>query len=190
MRVKDENKRLAIYHAAMEIVNSNGLANTSMSKIARTAGVSASTIYVYFENKEDMLNKLYLMVKEESSAELFRGFSEDIGVKEGLALYMGNLFSYMQAHPVKFSFQEQFINSPSISPETKEKGLECYAPLYRLFMKGLEQKLVKDYPPVLIGTYIYAPIMRLVKIHLDGELYVDDDILKKAIEMAWKAVSV
>ncbi|MDB4867155.1 MAG: TetR family transcriptional regulator [Cohnella sp.] len=38
-----------------------------MSKIAKKAGVSASTIYVYFENKEDMLNKLYLSIKKKMS---------------------------------------------------------------------------------------------------------------------------
>ena len=71
MRHKDENKRLSIYNAAMEVVNTSGVEKASMSKIANAAGVSASTIYVYFENKSDMINKLYLMVKEELGTSLF-----------------------------------------------------------------------------------------------------------------------
>ncbi|MEY2194631.1 TetR/AcrR family transcriptional regulator [Neobacillus sp. BF23-41] len=44
-----------------------------MSKIAEKSNVSSSTIYVYFENKEDMLNKLYLTFKKKMSQRIFKG---------------------------------------------------------------------------------------------------------------------
>ena len=34
-----------------------GFANISMSKIAKATGLSAATLYVYYENKEDMHNQ-------------------------------------------------------------------------------------------------------------------------------------
>ncbi|WP_094092917.1 TetR/AcrR family transcriptional regulator [Paenibacillus physcomitrellae] len=40
-------------------MNEIGFAETSISKIAKKAGVSAATIYIYYENKEDMLSKIY-----------------------------------------------------------------------------------------------------------------------------------
>ncbi|MCF7522867.1 TetR/AcrR family transcriptional regulator [Levilactobacillus brevis] len=36
----------------------------SMSKIAKASGISSSTIYVYFTDKEDVLKQVYLAKKE------------------------------------------------------------------------------------------------------------------------------
>ena len=190
MRPKDENKRIAIYHAAMEIINSDGLANVSMSKIAKAAGVSSSTIYVYFENKEDMLNKLYLMATEEASATFYQEFTENMEVKAGLASFMRKFFIYMKAHPVKFSFIEQFFYSPNIRLETIETGHTYYEPLIELFVRGVQQKIIKDYPLQLIRAFTFAPIMGLVRYHHNQELDVNEDMLERAIEMAWRAVKV
>ncbi len=62
MRHKDDNKHQAICDAAIGLITANGFADTSISKIAKVANVSPATIYVYFENKEDLLNKVYLFV--------------------------------------------------------------------------------------------------------------------------------
>ncbi|MEP7039456.1 MAG: helix-turn-helix domain-containing protein, partial [Acidobacteriota bacterium] len=70
MRVKDDKKLQAICDAAIELITANGFADTSMSKIAKAAQVSPATIYVYFENKETLLNEIYLLVKQEMCAEL------------------------------------------------------------------------------------------------------------------------
>ena len=59
MRHKDDSKRVAISNAAIELITTIGFAETSMSKIAKAAKVSPATIYVYFENKEDILISLF-----------------------------------------------------------------------------------------------------------------------------------
>ncbi|MFN0223999.1 TetR/AcrR family transcriptional regulator [Paenibacillus sp. KR2-11] len=48
-----------MFKATIQLLNEIGFSDISMSKIAKRAHVSPSTIYVYFENKEDMLSKLY-----------------------------------------------------------------------------------------------------------------------------------
>ena len=188
MRTKDENKRIAIYHAAMEIITANGLAKTSMSKIAKAAGVSSSTIYVYFENKEDMLNKLYLMAKEELSASMFQGGHEHIEVKAGLELFLRNYINYSLSFPVKFSFQEQFYGSPNISPETRKKTHVYYAPLFELLDRGIQQGIIKDCSHELIGAFTFAPVIFIVRAHHNNELEASAELVEKAIEMAWQAI--
>lgn len=63
MRMKDDNKKNAITKAVISLSNEIGFSNVSMSKIAKRAGVSSSTLYVYYENKDDMFNKVYADVK-------------------------------------------------------------------------------------------------------------------------------
>ena len=49
MRMKDENKKAAITKAIIGLINEIGFANISMSKIAKATGLSAATLYVYYE---------------------------------------------------------------------------------------------------------------------------------------------
>ena len=64
MRMKDENKKTAITKTIVRLINEIGFANISMSKIAKAAGMSAATLYVYYDNKEDMFRKVYMDVKK------------------------------------------------------------------------------------------------------------------------------
>lgn len=54
----------------------------------RLPGRSSSTIQVYYRNKEDMLNKLYLMMKKESGAVVLKGNGKHHSVKEVLGMFM------------------------------------------------------------------------------------------------------
>ena len=188
MRAKDEKKRQAIYKAALEHITEHGLAHTSIAKIAKQANVSPATIYVYFENKQDMLDKLYLKLKEDSTAVLFEGITEDLDVREGLAIYMRNLFAYMLANPLQFLFLQQFYHSPNISEEYRAAGESLYKPMLELYYQGVEAKMIKDYPIELMSAFIKEPIFSLVKAHHNNELKVNQSILEKAIEMTWMAV--
>lgn len=54
-RILDNNRRKAILKAAQEVFSLKGLADASISEIAKKAGVLNSVIYQYFKNKEDLL---------------------------------------------------------------------------------------------------------------------------------------
>ena len=73
MRHKDEKKEQAVVAAAITLINERGFSEVSIAKIAKEAGVSPATIYIYYENKEDMLNKIYISLKTEMSEALLRG---------------------------------------------------------------------------------------------------------------------
>lgn len=49
----------AIIEAAVRVIAENGYHNSQVAKIAREAGVADGTIYLYFENKEDILISLF-----------------------------------------------------------------------------------------------------------------------------------
>ena len=52
-------KRDAIIEAAIVEIATRGYHNTSVSRIARRAGVADGTIYLYFQNKEDILISIF-----------------------------------------------------------------------------------------------------------------------------------
>ena len=59
MRFKDEDKRQRIKDALVRLILRDGIDGVSVSKIAREAGVSPATIYVYYDSKEEMLAEVF-----------------------------------------------------------------------------------------------------------------------------------
>lgn len=59
MKNKDENKNNLILDAAAKLVLEQGLFGLSIAKVAKLVNISQSNIYIYFENKDDLLKKLY-----------------------------------------------------------------------------------------------------------------------------------
>ena len=60
-RPRSEDKRDAILTAASELVATQGL-GAATAKIAKQAGVAEGTLFIYFANKDDLLNQLYLEI--------------------------------------------------------------------------------------------------------------------------------
>lgn len=52
-------KYKVIIEAAIKVIADNGYHGSQVSKIAREAGVAEGTIYLYFENKEDILISIF-----------------------------------------------------------------------------------------------------------------------------------
>ena len=64
MRTRDQAKYDAIVKSSIQLINTIGFDGISISKIAKKAKVSPATIYIYFENKEDLFTKLYIDIRE------------------------------------------------------------------------------------------------------------------------------
>ena len=58
-RPLSEDKRTAILEAATEAVAMLGV-SVPTAKIAKGAGVAEGTLFTYFANKDELLNRLYL----------------------------------------------------------------------------------------------------------------------------------
>ena len=96
-----------------------------MSKIAKAAGMSAATLYVYYDNKEDMFRKVYMDVKKHMTEKCSRDIDPEGGVEEAVRKLCGNLLDYMQEYTDEFLFIEQACNSPMTTDEMLET-LEQY----------------------------------------------------------------
>jgi AcrR family transcriptional regulator len=59
------DKRQAILHAARELFARHGYDDTTIAQIAQAAGVAVGTVYLYFENKHDILVDVCLALNAE-----------------------------------------------------------------------------------------------------------------------------
>lgn len=188
MRHKDDNKHQAICDAAIGLITANGFADTSISKIAKVANVSPATIYVYFENKEDLLNKVYLFVKQEMSIKLLQGVKQSLSVEQAFKCIWDNFYQYAVENPVRFAFTEQFANSPLVEG-CRNESMNYFKPLLVLFERGKEDKIFKDISLEIFLAFTFVPLTGLIKEQFSNKIILDQKTLQIAFEIAWDAVT-
>ncbi|UPK69983.1 TetR/AcrR family transcriptional regulator [Chitinophaga filiformis] len=169
MRVKDENKELTIREKAIEMIVKEGFDGLSMQKLAKEANISASTIYIYFKNREDLLNQLYLSVWEKFERDALTGFSADMSFEEGLWLQWKNRFKNICQNPLEYQFSEQFRNSPLINHKDIKPSV------FRKVMNDFVDNAVKkgelvDVPAEQYWAVAYGPFYTLVKFHFENTM--------------------
>ncbi len=186
MRIKDDNKKDAIFEATIELLNEIGFANISMSKIGKRAGVSASTLYVYFENKEDMLKKVYLDVKKKLFTAMFHGIQEVTPTRLAVELLVRNVLTFVPENKQYFLFLEQFSNSPLVGNMDDLNLL--FQPLSNVFEQGIRQGELKPVDVDLLMTYLSHSIVQVAKVYLKRNIHLTEADIQKIIQISWDAV--
>ena len=123
MRIKDGNKQQRIKEAMVSLILREGIDGTSVSKIAKEAGVSPATIYVYYNSKEEMLAEVF---REYSSAPyryLMQRVSADMDGNTLIETIVRGCYSFSREHEEIFSFVEQCSRCPTLSESVSEE--EC-----------------------------------------------------------------
>jgi AcrR family transcriptional regulator len=64
-RPRSDERRIGILEAATRVIASKGLGAAATAAIAKGAGVSNGSLFVYFESKATLLNELYVQLKTE-----------------------------------------------------------------------------------------------------------------------------
>ena len=81
MRTRDDEKQAALFEATVKLVNEIGFVASSVSKIANEAKVSPATIYVYHQNKEDLLVSTYVEIKLNLSRAILADFDDTLPIR-------------------------------------------------------------------------------------------------------------
>jgi len=161
-----------------------------MTLLAKKADVGMGTIYRYFKNKEEVINELYKELKGEINSAIRQNLSsKETPVREQFISIFGSLLRFYIQHPQKFRFLEQYSYSPFISCSTrKEVSSVCIEPLISFFEYGMKCQVIKDLPTELIFAMASGPVICLAKMHLAGEINLDDEMIRSAIETSWDAL--
>lgn len=99
-----------IASAAQVLFMEKGIEATSMDEIAKAAGYSKATLYVYFENKEEIIGVLVLESMKKLSDYLSAGLEQEKTIKEKYKLLCYGLVHYQEEFPFYFKIALDKIN--------------------------------------------------------------------------------
>src|SRR6187551_3516570 len=112
MRTRDENKAQAIREKAIEMIVKEGFDGLSMQKLAKAAGVSPATLYIYYKDRDDLILQLWEHEMTKMTEATMKDFHPDMSFEEGLKTQWMNRARFFLANPMSMHFMEQIKYSP------------------------------------------------------------------------------
>ena len=172
----------------MSLINEIGFANISMSKIAKATGISASTLYVYYASKEDMLRKIYLETKRRMIEECNRDLEPGEALEQSVGKICKNLLRYMREYTDEFLFIEQACNSPLVTDEMIEALGQYNKTAVEIFQRGIDEGILKQASPALLISFCYYPIQQIFKEWRKDQSMLPNVDFDLVFQMCWDAI--
>lgn len=194
MRTRDENKEQAIRDKAIEIVVKDGLDGLSMQKLAKAAGVSPATIYIYYKDREDLIIQLGLEASTALLSSSLKGFNPDMPFEEGLKIQWRNRADYFLKNPMQVEFIEQLRYSP-VYPKVMNSLITTFGEIMGKFVNNaIKRKELVTLPFEVYWSVAFAPLYQLIKFHTQGKSYANrtfvmtDKVMMQTLQLVLKAL--
>jgi TetR/AcrR family transcriptional regulator, repressor of fatR-cypB operon len=187
-RPRDEGKIEVIYEATLKIVLETGFNGLKMADVAKAAKLATGTLYIYFKNKEVLINELYYHLKKKKTLKMLEVFDAKDSFPVTFKKLWMNYLNISLAEPERMQFIEQYTHTSYLTKKTKQQGDQLVKPLEDFLLSGMKQGLVKKLPVQLLLSQLMGPINESVKLHYDQTLKINTTLKEELFLMAWNSI--
>ncbi|MEZ3478432.1 MAG: TetR/AcrR family transcriptional regulator [Lachnospiraceae bacterium] len=176
--------REKIVSAASVLFMEKGIAQTSMDDIAKAAGYSKATLYVYFENKEEIVGILVLNSMKKLDDSICAALMQHKTTKERYDGICRGLVQYQEEFPLYFKMVLDKINvdpeREDVLPEEKETyqiGEEINEKIKHFLVSGIEQgDLREDLALMPVIFNFWGMLSGIIQLAANKEEYIEQSM--------------
>ena len=196
MRPKNLEKEEAIRTIALQIIADEGLENLTMQKLAKAANISPRTIYIKYENKEDLLVKLFIEeVLGAYEKALLENFNEEMSFADGVKKIWQNAMVYLKNNRPSFALIQYGKSSPLLNKAFQQKNIkqgQFFSPIHRFLELNMAFGIIKQFPQEVHRAMLFSPLLDLVNEYFEHqdrpEQIITDKVMSECCEMVIKGM--
>ena len=195
--MRDENKEEAIRQKAIETIVKKGFDGLSMQKLAKEAGVSPATIYIYYKDRDDLIVQLWVSQMKKMVASALEGFDPSMSFEEGLRVQWMNRAKFCLDDPNGIHFMEQIKYSPYHEACNRKMDPVFIENMKTFVANAIKRKELIKLPLEVYWSVAFAPLYQLVRMHMSGrglrggqeKFVLDDKIMNQTLKLVIKALT-
>lgn len=194
MRTRDDRKEQLVKEKAIELLVKHGFEGFSMQKLAREAGISPATLYIYYSDKDDLIRKLGVELGEMMAEITLEGFSGKMSFAEGLKKQWENRSRFWLMHQKEAMAYEVIRHSPH-GPYVTSVSASHFRPAMEEFaVNAIGNKELRPMPFEVYWSVAFGPLYTMVKFHLEGgfrggrPFAFSKKLMYEALELVLKAL--
>lgn len=194
-----------IASAASALFMERGIAATSMDDIAKAAGYSKATLYVYFENKEEIVGILTLNSMKKLYDYIVSALEQEENTKARYDLICKGLVRYQEEFPFYFKMVLDKINvdfeSCDFLPEEKETyqvGEEINEKIKDFLLSGIEKGDLRSDLEMMPAIFNFCGMLSgIIQLAANKEAYIEkamglskEQFLDYGFSMLYRSIAV
>jgi AcrR family transcriptional regulator len=196
MRVRDIDKEKLVIEKAIDQIVRDGFQGFSMNKLAKACNISVATLYIYYKDKDDLIQKIGTKVALEFFSCTIKNFSPDMSFEEGLWTQWINRAEFTMKYPKEVAFFEIIKHSPhgEIILNSTTKFSDFRAIMKQFIDKSLHNNELVCMSFEVFWAIAYGPLYTLLNFHTEGKsmggkpFSLTNTMMKEAFDATIKAL--
>ncbi len=180
-----------ILSAAEKMLAETGFQGLSMQKLAKEAGVAAGTIYRYFSDKEDLLEKLRHRVVQGIADAVQANVHDDMSLKKRFTTMWLNIWTLANTNTVQLANQVQYDALPTKAGKRVwewDDERKLFTKVETLFEQGKQEQLFKQLDNKILVALSFETVISLARKQALGIHTLTEQEINAAIEACWDAI--
>ncbi len=194
VRPRDENKVCLLHKKAIEMIVKEGLDGFGVNKLARAAGVSPATIYIYYKDREDLIIQTTIRVADTMLRESLHDFDPEMHFAEGLRKQWQNRANHFLQHPLDVEFIEKMRYSHLYDKVSGQIYLTFKDVMGKFVHNAIERKELIALPFEVYWSLAFAPLYQLIKFHTQKKTFghlpfeLTEESMEQTLQLVLKAL--
>lgn len=193
MNSPKNDKYEQILNAAEKILAETGFQGFSMQKLAKEAGIAAGTIYLYFSDKQNLLETLRCRIAQDIANAVQADVSDDMPLKVRFTTMWRNVWSLAYTHINQLVTRVQYEAMPlEIGKRVWEWDNEqaLFTKVEALFDEGKREKLFKPLDNKILIALSFEVVINLARKQALGVYSLSDEDLEAIIDACWDVIVI
>jgi len=186
------DKKQAILDTALPLFVDKGFNATSTASIAKTAGVATGTLFHHFPTKNDIMNQLFLSIKQEFATHIVSQTSLTGNLKQDANALWQKAIDWAIEQPLKQLFFLQYSMSTDIDVKIRKQAMNSILGfIIELIEQGKKQHLIADFPNELLLENCHGQYLAAIRFFTDNpHLGTDERHRNASFELFWRAMKI
>lgn len=168
MRVRDVNKVGLVKEKAIELLVKVGFEGFTMAKLAKACRISVATLYIYYNDKDDLILKVGLEETARMTAIMLEDFDPESSFADGLRHQWKNRARCMLENPLSAQMIDQ-LRTSTYQEKVFEGLIESFKVTLGQFMKNaVARGEIDEMPLETYWSVAFAPLYNLIRFHNEG----------------------
>ncbi len=187
---KKAEKRERLLEAALALFAERGFHGTAVPLVAERAGISAGSVYRFFESKEALVNAVFREAKTRLAAAL-TGVDLNQPPKQAFDEFWGRMVQFARQHPTTFHFLELQDHAAYLDSESKALEMSVLTPIAEACLQLQGTGAFDPRVPVdVLLAIIWGAFVGLFKAERHGYLTLDEERVNQARDACFNAFAV
>lgn len=192
MRPLDPDKREKILKSVYALTGKHGLQSVTISGISKTAGIAAGTLYIYFKNKEEIIQLAYAAVEDKMTQEMYHNFDIQLPIKQSLRKIYVNMLNYRLKNYDETVFIDQYQQSGYIQLNFSKQLAEYEKqnkPLYNLLEKGQQEGIIKGVDAIVLISFFDGSVRSCSTGIIQKLFPLSQQLMDDYFDMIWRGMN-